>query len=168
MVPPGKEKKASGKGASKVGGKTTVKRKKREEGDEDGQAGENGGRKLGVKKDFGGSGGRKLDDAKKAKTQTDAENEEREVKEYEYFSDVYDGLYSDGDLDRETDQHHGDDDRDNDGDGDDYGHGMEEDDERGDDWDEMIGESWRDEGGWKVLNAGSGLGSGTGTRRARK
>lgn len=168
MVPQGKEKKASGKGASKIGGKTTVKRKKREEGDEDGQAGENGGRKLGVKKDFAGSGGRKLDDAKKAKTQTDAENEEREVKEYEYFSDVYDGLYSDGDLDRETDQHHGDDDRDNDGDGDDYGHGMEEDDEGGDDWDEMIGESWRDEGGWKVLNAGSGFGSGTGTRRARK
>lgn len=167
VVPQGKEKKASGKGASKVGGKTAVKRKKIEEGDEDGQAGENGGRKLGVKKDSVGSGGRKLGDAKKAKTQTHPENEEREVKEYEYFSDVYDGLYSDGDLNRETDQHHGDNDRDNDGDGDGYGHGMEEDDEPGDDWDEMIGESWRDEGGWKVLHAGSGSGSGTGTRRAR-
>ncbi|KIR37776.1 ATP-dependent DNA helicase [Cryptococcus deuterogattii 99/473] len=167
VVPQGKEKKASGKGASKVGGKTAVKRKKREEGDEDGQADENGGRKLGVKKDSVGSGGRKLGDAKKAKAQTHPENEEREVKEYEYFSDVYDGLYSDGDLDRETDQHHGDDDRDNDGDGDGYGQGMEEDDEPGDDWDEMIGESWRDEGGWKVLHAGSGSGSGTSTRRAR-
>ncbi|WVO25108.1 uncharacterized protein IAS62_006494 [Cryptococcus decagattii] len=153
VVPQGKEKKAVGKGASKVGGKTTVKRKKREEGDEDGQAGEDGVGKFGVKKGFAGSGGMKAGDAKKAKTQTDAENEERKVKEYEYFSDVYDGLYSDGDLDRETDQHHGDDDRDNDGDGDGdgYGHGMEEDDEPGDDWDEMIGESWRDEGGWKVL-----------------
>ncbi|KAE8538337.1 hypothetical protein D1P53_005682 [Cryptococcus gattii VGV] len=160
VVPQGKEKKASGKGASKVGGKTAVKRKKKEESDEDGQAGENGVRTLGVKKDFAGSGGRKLGDAKKAKTQTHPENEEGEEQEYEYFSDVYDGLYSDGDLDREADQHHGDD-------GDD-GYEMEEDDERGDDWDEMIGESWRDEGGWKVLNPGSGVGSGTGTRRVRK
>lgn len=164
VVPQGKEKKASGKGASKVGGKTAAKRKEREEGDEDGQTGENGGKKLGAKKHFAGSGERKLGAAKKAKTQTHPENEEREEKEYEYFSDVYDGLYSDVDLDRETDQHHGDDDRDEDG----YGHGMEEDDERGDDWDEMIGENWRDEGGWKVLNPGSGVGSGTGSRRARK
>lgn len=113
--------------------------------------------------DFAGIGGRKPGNAKKSKTQTQQEDENRE-EEYEYFSDVYDGLYSDGDIDQEADQQHGRDGDDWNGDGDE----MEEDGEPKDDWDEMIGDRWKDEGGWKVLNAGSGSGSGIATGRARE
>ncbi|OWZ78617.1 ATP-dependent DNA helicase [Cryptococcus neoformans Bt85] len=156
-VPQGKEKKAPGKGSSKV----TMKRKKGEENDEFDQAGGSGGTKLGGKMDFAGIGGTKPGNAKKAKTQTQQEYENRE-EEYEYFTDVYDGLYSDGDIDQEADQQHGRDGNDWNGDGDE----LEEDGEPKDDWDEMIGDRWKDEGDWKVLNAGSGSGSGTATGRA--
>lgn len=155
-VPQGKEKKAPGKGSSKV----TVKRKKGEENDEFDQAGGSGGTKLGGKMDFAGIGGTKPGNAKKAKTQT--QQDENREEEYEYPTDVYDGLYSDGDIDQEADQQHGRDGDDWNGDGDE----MEEDGEPKDDWDEMIGDRWKDEGGWKVLNAGSGSGSGTATGRA--